>query len=143
LEDGVDGWVLKPKDVALAQEQASSGKAALKFHMTAAGRSHRCAYSPAFKVAPGQQYRIQAEVLCAKPGNGTVGVYTCSYADAKAEGKNVIKSVRAASGMAGRWETVKGNFTVPQGVAALKILIWSRSDSTGTFYIDDLSVTPR
>ena len=143
FEDAAAGWQIKTNEVSLSQEKASSGKTALKFLMPAAGKGHRCAFSPAMQVAPGQEYRIEGKIFCANVTQGTVGLYACSYEDAKGEGQANIKSVKAASNMASRWETAKGNFVVPQGAAGMRILLWASRDSAGTFYVDDVRVSPR
>ncbi|NOZ21141.1 MAG: hypothetical protein GXP25_08630 [Planctomycetes bacterium] len=136
-------WLVKSDEIALSQEKASSGKTALKFLMKAKAKAHRCAYSPAFAVSQGQRYRIEAKTFCSDVTSGTIGIYACAYTNAKAEGSPDIKSVRSASNMTGRWEALKGDFTVPTGAVALKILVWSRSDSVGTFYVDDVKVIPQ
>ena len=143
FEDGLAGWLLKTGDITPSKEKAGSGQAALQFLMKAAGKPHRCAYSPVMAVMPGQKYWIEGRAFCAEATNGTVGLYACSYSDAKAEGDPAIKPVRSASGIVGRWETVKGSFTVPDGAQAMRILIWSRNDSVGTFYVDDVRVRPK
>lgn len=143
FEEGSAGWLTKTGDVTLSKAKAYSGQASLEFLMKAAGSPHRCAYSPAMGVMPGQKYRIEAKVFCAEVTGGTVGLYACSYTDAKAEGDPAIKPVRSASNILGRWETVKGGFAVPDGTQAMRILIWSRSDSVGTFYVDDVRVSPK
>ena len=143
FEDGAKGWLIKAAEITPSTEKAAAGKQALKFTMPAKGKGHRCAYSPSFPVVAGQKYRIAGKVFCANVTHGSVGLYTCSYTEPKCEGTGTIKSLRGASNMTNRWETLKGNFVVPDGVIGLRILLWSRSDSVGTFYVDEIKVAPR
>ncbi|MEW6359573.1 MAG: GDSL-type esterase/lipase family protein [Planctomycetota bacterium] len=142
FESDAAEWQIKSDEIALSQEKASSGATALKFSMKSPAKGHRCAYSPAFPVSEGQRYCIEAKAFCADVTNGTVGIYVCSFTNQQAEGSPEIKSVRNASNTTGRWETLKGDFTVPADVVALKVMVWSRDDSVGTFYVDDVHVIP-
>jgi len=143
FEDDAGQWLLKTDEITIPAGKATSGTKALKFLMKGPGKGHRCAYSPVFAVAPGQKYRIEAKIFCEDVKDGTVGVYACAYDNAKGEGEPQIKSVRSASNMTGRWETAGGSYKVPDNTAALKILVWSRRDSAGTFYVDDVRVVPQ
>ncbi len=110
--------------------------------MDSPAKDHRRAYSPHFPVTEGQRYRIECSVYCSSVNAGTIGLYTSCYTNTQATGKGLVGPIRTASNMIGRWEVLNGVFTVLAGVHSMKILVWSSSNSEGTFFVDDVQITP-
>ena len=110
--------------------------------MAAPGKDHRRAYSPTIPISEGQRYRIESEVLCQSASKGGLALYVSGYDNSQANGKGMIQHIKAASNSVGRWETLMGTFTVPAGMPSMKILLWSSSDSVGSYLIKSVKVTP-
>ncbi len=142
FDDGASPWKLSKNEVSLSTDKASSGNAALKFEMAASGKDHRRAYSPPFSVAEGQRYRIESKVFCKLSKKGGIALYISGYPNAESSGKGMINHIKAASNSINQWETLSGTFTIPAGMLSMKIMIWSSVDTVGTYYIDDVKVTP-
>ncbi|NUP99243.1 MAG: hypothetical protein HUU35_05230, partial [Armatimonadetes bacterium] len=116
--------------------------AALKYTMLAPAGDHRRAWSPAMPVKPGQRYEIAARVYRTEPAEGNHGLYVAWYPTAEAVGEANIQAVRGASNTLGVWEPLSGRITVPDGAAAMRVLFWAAREAKGTFFVDDVSVTP-
>ncbi len=142
---GLDGWRLDGGDeVRLAAGQGVEGRGALEYQMVAKpAKDHRRAWSPLVAVKPGQRYVATAQVKCLTAGTGTVGLYLASYADAPGTGEPQISLIRAAGNLVGRWEPVTGKLVIPARAAAIRLLVWSSRDSTGSFLVGDVALTPK
>ncbi len=140
FDDGLADWRLDGADVTLAPGLAKSGTAALRFQMTAPAADHRRAWSPRLVVTPGQRYRLSAEVFFEQAGDGKMGLYVGYLPGVDSASEPQIQAVRSAAMLVGQWEPVSGDITVPEGVGAMTVLIWSPRDGTGTYRVDDVVV---
>lgn len=140
FDDGLGDWKLDGPDVTLAEETAKSGKGALKFAMTGPADDHRRGWSPRLTVQPGQTYRISAELYYETVGDSRMGLYVGYLPDAESTASPQIQMVRAGGGLVGQWESLSGTLTIPLGVEAMTVLIWSPREAVGQFYVDDVRV---
>ncbi len=143
FESGRDGWRLERPDVRLTSERAAAGRGAVHFDMRLPGRDHRRAWSPLLPAAPGQRYRLDADVFCAKRKNGGVALFACFYSDPKGETEPQIQRIQSVSFIVGRWEHLSNTFVVPRGAAAMRILAWAPRDAVAQYYVDEVKLTPR
>lgn len=141
FEADAEGWRLDG-EVSVAQGTAVSGQGALRFAMAAPAADHRRAWSPIVPVKPGQRYDLSARIYRTEPAKGNHGLYVGYYTTADGAGEPGIQPVRGASNMPGVWEPVSGRITIPDGVAALTVLIWAAREASGTFWVDEVTLTP-
>ncbi|MCC7490739.1 MAG: hypothetical protein IT204_00240 [Fimbriimonadaceae bacterium] len=140
FEEGPGEWRLDGDDVKLVEGTAKSGKLALHFTMTAPAPDHRRAWSPWQAVQPGQTYRIGVQVHYTDVGTGRMGLYVAWRPGLDSDSQPQIAPVRAAAQMLGQWEPVSSEITVPPGVGAMCVLLWSPKEGTGTYWADDVTV---
>ncbi len=139
FDNGITGWTLSRNEVSLANHKSGSS---ILFEMKTVGKDHRRAYSPTIPVSEEQSYRIESKVLCKSQTKGGIALYISAYPNISATGKGMIHHIKASSNSVGRSETLSGTFTIPPGMASIKVMIWSSVDSVGSYFIDDVKVTP-
>ncbi len=141
FDDGLGEWRLDGDDVKLMEGQAKSGAKALRYLMTGPAPDHRRAWSPRLPVQPGQTWRIGAQVYCEQTGQ--LGLYVGYLPALDVTEPPQIQRVRGASALAGQWESLTGDITVPAGVGAMTVLVWAPKEGTGTFWVDDVAAEAR
>ncbi len=141
FDDGTAGWRFDTQDVTLAPERTRSGEGAVAFRMKGPANDHLRAWSPPVRVVPWQRYRIEAWIYTADMQAGLAGLYMATHGDAEGMNKARIHRI-AAPQTKGRWERLKGEFEIPEGVASMRVLVWAERKGRGTFFCDDVTITP-
>lgn len=137
-----EGWQFDTGDVALTDAVVRSPAHAVHFSMVEPANDHRRAWSPMLSVKPCQKYLVRAAVRVERMSAGHMGLYVSTYPTMTATGSGNVCRIRGAETAPGQWQVLEGEFDVPEGVGAMRILVWSDRKSLGEFYLDDVALVP-
>jgi len=141
FETTVGVWVPWYSDtIAQSSTQAQAGTHSLQVNVTAPyGWGIETANWPGFAATPGPQ-TLSFWALAGTSGPAANTAMTVQWRGANG---NVLSTNSASvAGLTGSWQQGTANATAPAGTAYVSIIFTGSTETTGSLYLDDITITP-
>jgi hypothetical protein len=140
-ENAPKNWTVDNNCVRLSTERASGGNKALKFAMAAPDVDHRRVYSSILPVAPESYYTIAIDSYGENGNRGNFRVYSNYFETTDGTGvSHLSPDFLNVPLTTNTWKTSSLEWNPPPAARSFQILIYADKQTTGTVYLDNVTV---